>query len=140
MFYSIEIMAQDIIPPNNRDTIVTAIQDATLTVNQDDAITRLLALKKSVNETKKNYTIRAFRGQRDESEKALSAYRSAFSEWRFELKQAYPAYEILLGNFRTRLEVERALIKLKSKCSTAFKKRSNLKNKCLQSFPVPPKT
>lgn len=115
-------------------------QDAIVTINQDEAITRLLALKKSVNKKKENYTIRAFRGQRGEAEAALSAYKKAFSKWDFELKQASPAYEISLGNYRTRLEAERVLIELKSKCTTAFKNKANLMNKCLQSFPVKPKT
>ncbi len=111
-----------------------ASQDANVTINQDPILSNLLALKKEVNKTKPGYTIRVFRGQRNEAETALSAYKNDFPEWYFKLKQAYPSYEILLGNFATRLETERALIALKKKCSIVFKSRKRLRNMCLQSF------
>lgn len=95
-------------------------QEGEIVVNQDRNIDRLLALKKEVNRTNVNYRIQIYNGNRVGAEKAKMEFRNTFSEWKADMKFQTPNYKIWVGNFKTRLEVDRALLKIKRKYPNAF--------------------
>ena len=80
----------------------------------------LLKLKKDINRTESNYKIQIFNGNRSGAEKARSEFRNSFSDWSTSMKYETPNYKIWIGDFKTRLEADRALLKVKKKFGIAF--------------------
>ncbi|MFT5216111.1 MAG: hypothetical protein ACI83H_001230 [Glaciecola sp.] len=97
-----------------------AAQQGTVEVNQDKQIDALLTIKKSVNASEANYKIQIYSGNRPGADKAQSEFRSAFREWSSTMEFETPNYKIWIGNFNTRLEADRALVKVKLKFAYAF--------------------
>jgi len=100
-------------------TILCA-QEGEVTVNQDKQIDALLSLKKDLNRTESNYKIQIYNGNRSGAEKARQAFRNSFRDWSTNMKYETPNYKIWIGNFKTRLEADRALLKVKKKFGNAF--------------------
>ena len=95
-------------------------QEGTVTVNQDTQIDALLRLKKDINRTETNYRIQIFNGNRSGAEKARIAFRKSFTDWSSSMRYETPNYKIWIGNFNTRLEADRTLLKIKKKFGNAF--------------------
>ncbi|MFV0571016.1 MAG: SPOR domain-containing protein [Xanthomarina gelatinilytica] len=98
-------------------------QQGHVIINQDEEITQLLKLKTEMNtseNTSDRYRIQIYSGNRSESEKSQSTFKSMDLEMASKLVYETPNYKIWVGNFRTRLEADRALVKVKSKFPTAF--------------------
>jgi len=95
-------------------------QEGVVTVNQDRQITELIKLKKEVNRTESNYKIQIYNGNRSGAENARLEFRKSFSDWSTNIKYETPNYKIWVGNFITRLEADRALLKVKKKFGNAF--------------------
>lgn len=95
-------------------------QKGVVTVNQDKQIDELLRLKKEVNETEPNYKIQIYSGNRFGAENARIEFKKSFSDWKTEIKYETPNYKIWVGNFKTRLEADRALLKIKDKFRNAI--------------------
>lgn len=114
-------------------------QEGIVTINQDRDIERLLVLKKEVNSNDLNYTLRVFRGERADAEKAHTMYKHLFGDWKSNLEYNYPRYEVWIGNFKTRLQADRELVKIKNKCGMAFKNEPELKRACRSAFVLKPK-
>lgn len=104
-------------------------QTGVVNVNQDPQIDELLELKKDVNKKSKNFKIQIYNGNRIGAENARSEFRKRFSDWSVSLEYETPNYKIWVGNFKTRLEADRALVRIKKKFTHAFifkpKKESN---------------
>jgi SPOR domain len=98
----------------------TAAQEGFVSVNQDKDIDVLLNLKKEVNKSQSNYKIQIYNGNRSGAEKTRSEFRNSFSDWPTSLKFETPNYKIWIGNFKTRLEADRALLIIKKKFNNAF--------------------
>ena len=99
-------------------------QQGTVTINQDKDIDKLLAIKKEMNEsedTSDRYRIQIYSGNRSEAEKAQSTFKSLNIDLPSKLVYETPNYKIWVGNFRDRLEADRALKKVKTKFPTAFR-------------------
>lgn len=110
----------------------TEAQEGQITVNQSSEITSLMALKKEANasvEDSDRYKIQIYSGNRSGAEKALSSYRGKYT-WSSKMVYQEPNYKVWAGNFRTRIEADRALIKVKKKFVSAFifKPRKKKKN------------
>ena len=105
-------------------------QEGVVTVNQDREIDELLKLKKEVNRTEYNYKIQIYNGNRTGAENARLEFRKSFSDWSTNMKYETPHYKIWVGNFKTHLEADRALLKVKKKFGNAFifKPKKNNKN------------
>jgi len=101
-------------------------QDGVVTVNQDKDIETLLRLKKDVNKTLVNYRIQIFNGNRQGAKKAEMEFKKVFSDWSPSMKFQTPNYKIWVGSFKTRLEADRALLRIKKEFRNAF--IINLKN------------
>ena len=98
-------------------------QQGSITINQDADIDRLLAIKKQMNTSESasdRYKIQVYSGNRLEAEKSRSKLRNTYNQWKTSLVYETPNYKIWVGNFRTRLEADRALKKIKSKFPSAF--------------------
>ncbi|RLD30324.1 MAG: SPOR domain-containing protein [Bacteroidetes bacterium] len=95
-------------------------QNAIVTVNQDRQIDKLLSLKKEVNRTESKYKIQIYNGNRSGAEEARLEFRKSFTDWSTDMKYETPNYKIWIGNFKTRLEADRTLLKVKKKFGSAF--------------------
>ena len=98
----------------------TNAQEGTVAVNQDEDIETLIRLKKVVNKTKVNYRIQIFNGNRNGAIKAREDFRKTFSDWSTYMRYETPNYKIWVGNFKTRLEADRALQRIKRAFNSAF--------------------
>ena len=95
-------------------------QEGVVAVNQDRQIDALLKLKGEINRTESNYKIQIYNGNRTDAEKARLGFRRSFSDWSTSMQYETPNYKIWIGNFKTRLEADRALLKVKKKFGNAF--------------------
>jgi hypothetical protein len=95
-------------------------QEGIVSVNQDKDIDVLLDLKKEVNKSQSNYKIQIYNGNRSGAKKTRLEFRNLFSDWPTSMKFETPNYKIWIGNFKTRLEADRALLKIKRKFINAF--------------------
>jgi len=104
-------------------------QDGIVVVNQDRNIDALLRLKKEVNRTEVNYKIQIYNGNYTGVEKARTDFRNSFSDWATSVKFETPNYKIWVGNFKTKLEADRALLEIKKKFNNAFRFKPKKNNK-----------
>lgn len=98
-------------------------QQGTMVVNQDKKITTLLEVKKEMNKNESasdRYKIQIYSGNRSSAEAAQREFNSNFTDWKATIEYETPNFKIWAGNYRTRLEADRALRKIKNKFSTAF--------------------
>ena len=101
-------------------TNIGVAQDGVVTVNQDKEIETLLRYKKDVNRTLINYRIQIFNGNLQGAKKAEMEFKSVFSDWNPSIKFQTPNYKIWVGSFKTRLEADRALLRIKKEFRHAF--------------------
>lgn len=95
-------------------------QKGTVTVDQDKDIEKLLEYKKDLR-TIDFYRIQIFsNSNRQEAEQAKNGFSGSFGQWPIDMVYDTPNYKVQVGNFRTRLEADRALQKVKQKYSNAF--------------------
>lgn len=95
-------------------------QEAKVTVNQPDAINTLLEFKKDIK-TVDTFKIQIYSGNSSFiAEKIKSEFKQTYSEWPTEMVFQTPNYKIWVGNFRDRLEADRALLRVKKNYMNAF--------------------
>jgi hypothetical protein len=105
-------------------TNLSFAQQGTVTINQDKDIDKLLSIKKEMNEsenTSDRFRIQIYSGNRAEAEKTQSAFKALNMKMPSKLVYETPNYKIWVGNFRSQLEADRALAKVKAKFPAAFK-------------------
>ena len=95
-------------------------QDGVVDINKSAALERLIELKKEVNRSKNLIRIQIYSGPRSGAEKVLVTFRSLFVNHPSEMKYETPNYKIWVGKFRTKIEADRALIKIKKEYPNAF--------------------
>jgi len=98
-------------------------QEGTVTVNQDPEISAILKLKKQINnedEDSDRYKIQIYSGSRQRAESIENSFDSTFNSWSSKLVYETPNYKVWVGNFRTRLEADKALLKVKKNFPSAF--------------------
>ena len=96
-------------------------QQGQVTINQNEDILTLLNLKKEMNkESNDNYKIQIYSGNRSDAESARKEFNNSFSNWQPKIVYETPNFKIWAGNFRTRLEADRALKKIKRTFPNAF--------------------
>jgi len=115
-------------------TLVTSVlfaQQGVVTVNQNAEIPALLELKKQINtedEDSNRYKIQIYSGLRPAAESAENRFDSAFNSWSSKLLYQEPNYKVWVGSFRTRIEADRAFIKIKKEFPNAFILKPKKKN------------
>lgn len=100
-------------------TLCTYAQQGRVIIDQDPAIAKLLEYKKDLN-TIDFYKIQIFsNANRSSAEQARASFRGTYS---FPADMVYdsPNYKIQVGNFRSRLEADRALVEIKRNYPSAF--------------------
>lgn len=99
-------------------------QQGDVTINQDKHITVLLDLKKEMNKNEadpKRYKIQVYSGNRAGAYAAQEEYNKSVSGgWSPSIQYETPNFKIWVGNFRTRLEADRALKRIKRTFPHAF--------------------
>ena len=94
-------------------------QDGKVTIDQDEDITTLLEFKKDLS-TVDLYKIQVYQGNRSGADEANSKFASIYNEWPISMEYETPNYKIWVGNFRSRLEADKALKKIKKKLWQCF--------------------
>ena len=95
-------------------------QTTTTEVNQSEEISQLLELKKEIDAEESQFRIQVYNGSRGGAERTKTEFLKSYSQWPLEMKFETPNYKIWVGKFKTRMEAERALVKIKRKFENAF--------------------
>ncbi|MFD2726575.1 SPOR domain-containing protein [Hyunsoonleella rubra] len=98
-------------------------QEGSVTINQDEKITKLLDIKKEMNRDEtdsRRYKIQIYSGNRSGAQSAQTEFSNTYSQWRPVMHYETPNFKVWAGNFSTRLEADRALQKIKRTFSSAF--------------------
>ncbi|WP_299891275.1 SPOR domain-containing protein [uncultured Lacinutrix sp.] len=104
-------------------TTLSNAQEGNVVVYQDDDIPTLLELKKQINAEgidSNNYKISIYSGSNTGAENAKNKYDLTYNSWSSKKVYETPNYKIYVGNFRTRLQADRALMEVKKKFPHAF--------------------
>lgn len=94
-----------------------------LAITQDDKLDTLLELKKELESENKlfsGYTIQLHNGDLERAQKRKKEYEETKSTWPVSIEYETPNYKLWVGNFDTRLEADRALLKLRKDFPSAF--------------------
>lgn len=94
-------------------------QEGTVYVDQDSDIDKLLEYKKDLK-TVNLYKIQVYSGSRSGAEASKQSFLNSFNEWPVSMEFDSPNTKIWVGNFRSRLEADKALLKIKTKYHNAF--------------------
>lgn len=92
-------------------------QDNT-TIVQDSRFEQLLAEKRKINSSiivNDRYKIQIFYGENDKARKALMDFKRDFKTMDGTIIFATPTYKVWVGNFKSRIDAERALVDIKKK-------------------------
>ena len=104
-------------------TSISSAQEGNITVVQDEKVSTLLDLKIQLakeNKLNDRYKIQLFYGDLEKANKILADYRKSSLEWSSNIEYETPNYKVWVGNFRNRLEADRALMTIKTIFPEAF--------------------
>ncbi|AUC78439.1 translation initiation factor IF-2 [Nonlabens sp. MB-3u-79] len=85
----------------------------------DQLISTKIAMDRS-GDFKDRFTIQLFYGDRDKAITTKENYDALDLPWKAELKWESPYHKIWVGTYRSRLEADRALLKIKEEYKDAF--------------------
>ncbi|WP_271729968.1 SPOR domain-containing protein [Aquimarina algiphila] len=97
--------------------------EATVTINQDPRIKRLLDIKLKMEKDgdfSDRYKIQLYYGNLNKANEIVKSSKESFEKWESTIQWETPNYKVWLGNFRTRLEADRALKEVHEKFPNAF--------------------
>jgi hypothetical protein len=101
-------------------SLTLAAQEGEVKIEQDSDIDKLLEYKKDIKTTKL-YRIQVFQSiDPDKAQREKSNFLNAYGEWQVEIVWNTPNYKVWVGNFATRLEADRALVKIKKNYMNAI--------------------
>lgn len=96
-------------------------QNAQVTVNQSEDIDALLKLKTEINKEAVNFKIQIYSGRsRVGATNSRKEYLENYSDWSTDMHFDYPNYKLWIGDFKTKIEADRALIRIKKTFPDAF--------------------
>ena len=98
-------------------------QSASVIVNQDSKIPALLEMKKELEKDNKlsdGFTVQLYYGDLSKANDIIRSYKGKFSTWPATIEYETPNYKVWAGNFSTRIDAERALMKIQSSFPSAF--------------------
>tara|TARA_R110002020_G_scaffold3514_2_gene15633 strand:- start:46330 stop:46701 length:372 start_codon:yes stop_codon:yes gene_type:complete len=95
-------------------------QQGNITIQQDEKITNLLGIYKSVNENSSHYRIQVGFGSFQEAETLKANVDKDFPDWPTKIDFESPSYRVRIGRFKTQLEGERKLIEVRQKYPSAM--------------------
>lgn len=103
-------------------------QQANVSVTQDPKFEQLLNEKRKVNSSitiNDRYKIQIYNGDSETAKKTLGEFRKEFKNYDGTIVFSTPTYKVWVGNFRSRVESERALAELKKKYPNALLVKPN---------------
>ncbi|WP_394973508.1 SPOR domain-containing protein [uncultured Croceitalea sp.] len=96
-------------------------QEGTITIEQDPKIDQLVDIYKEANINSGYYQIQVgFRSSDNDAQRLLEQVEIDFPGWYSTIKFNQPTYRIRLGKFKTKMEAQRRLIKVREKYPNAF--------------------
>jgi hypothetical protein len=98
-------------------------QESKLIVIQDQKLEHLLKEKRKINLNNSNneyYKIQIFYGNSEESKKSLQEFKKEFKEIDATIIYNSPNYKVWIGNYKTRIEVEKMFLEIKKKYPNAL--------------------
>ena len=95
-------------------------QDGKVSINVDKNVSRLMAIKKEIYKAQSSIKIQIYSGSRRDAEAKLMQFNLDFPEISTVMVYETPNYKIWSGDFRTQLEADRALIKVRKTYKEAF--------------------
>ena len=107
-------------------------QNATVTVNEDPKIPKLLSLKKELEKDNKlsdGFTIQLYYGELNRANSVIRKYRNKYANWPASIEYETPNYKVWVGNFSARLDADRALLEIQKDFPSAFILKPDRKKK-----------
>lgn len=104
-------------------TQLSYAQQGEVVINQDSRITELLTLQTELindNKLSDRYKIQLYSGSLATASATLKRFRNKIGTWKSDIKHETPNYKVWIGNFRNRLEADRALLEIKRDFPSAF--------------------
>ena len=108
--------------------LICAAQSHASAVIQDPKIERLLAEKRKINSSitiTDKYKIQLFSGDNELAKKTLVDFRKEIKNLDATIVFKTPSYKVWIGNFKSRIEAEKALFDLKKRYPNAFLVKPN---------------
>ncbi len=97
--------------------------EASVTINQDPKIKTLLDIKSKMEkdgEFSDRYKVQLYYGNLNRANEIMKTSREAFPQWDVTIRWETPNYKVWMGNYRTRLEADRALKEIHTQFPNAF--------------------
>lgn len=97
--------------------------EAKVTINQDPKIKRLLDLKTKMDTDgvfSDRYKIQLYYGDLNKANNIMKTANESFLKWKPSIQWETPNYKVWIGNYRNRLEADRALKEIREKFPNAF--------------------
>jgi hypothetical protein len=98
-------------------------QEGIVNIEQDIKIDKLLKERKHLlmnSELKTHFSIQVISGELETARKNLKDCKSKFPDYNSNIVYEEPNYKVRLGEFRNRLDADRALIKISEEFEGAF--------------------
>ena len=98
-------------------------QTGQINIQQSELIPELLELKSEMTKDGKlgeRYTIQLYYGDNNAASNVIKEFRANYNTIPSSIIYETPNYKVWVGNFRNRLEADRALLKIKADFPSAF--------------------
>jgi hypothetical protein len=89
-------------------------------ITKEKKIDKIIELKINSNKSQKKIKIQIFSGSRDGAQAILSEYNLQFDNYEVKIKYESPNYKVWVGDFITKLEADKNLLKLREFFPQAF--------------------
>ncbi|HZH69472.1 MAG TPA: SPOR domain-containing protein [Flavobacteriaceae bacterium] len=106
-------------------------QEGVVNIHQDEKLEVLLQIKNRLiknNKLIEGYTIQLYNGDISNANKVIKEYNTLFTDWDAIIEYQTPNYRVWVGNFSTRLEADRVLLKIQKDFPNAFVLRPDRRN------------
>ena len=100
----------------------TKAQQGEVNIQQNQKIEKLMEVKKELNKNNQirdRYVIQLYYGDNGKANEVIQKYRDLYP-YTSQITYEAPNYKVWIGNFRNRLEADRALLKIKENFPAAF--------------------
>jgi len=96
------------------------VETASANIEVSAAIEKITEAKFHI-ESSNSYKIQLFYGGLNEAHKVLARFKTTYgTTWSSKIKFETPNYKVWIGNYRNRLEADRALMRIQKKFPSAF--------------------
>ncbi|MFD0976680.1 SPOR domain-containing protein [Salinimicrobium gaetbulicola] len=99
-------------------------QAGQVTIKQDELIPELMEKKTEMVKDSRmgdRYRIQLFSGDNNQASKMIKEYRALYPQWPSTIVYETPNYKVWVGNFRSSLEADKALLTIKKTFPAAFR-------------------